>query len=615
MENSSITRIYISSDSEDDDEIYDPEQNYVQNDIQIKTEIINLTDIDDEIIALSPNIIIHNNDSDIEMVNQEDIEHVEDDDSKIDNIVSNANKNTSADIYDSENDDVSICDYKKNDAVTMNFNDEDIIALKNPSDKGFAELAMKFNTIIKCTYLPHGDTGYYIWSEKVKLWKQSDYRGLKKNILYIRALYDILESVIIAASNQDLISNEEYDELKSTISKASKIKSCAQFFYIDTDESLEKKINAHPYELPIKPNKIINVKTLQVRERTKDDLWSFEFKHNFKANQSNQENKLHKFLWSMWGDQTEFAYFKKLCGKLLSCDTKENILMVLQQNQGGGGKTIFVSVIQEVFAPFCCQLSRKVLLYGDGNIDAELCKLRCKRMAFIDEALQSQKNADKEKTKEPNLSTIFDVCGGGLISPRDAHQSGHSVRAFRCIASLCLVGNNLLFNIDQSSALNRRMINACIRTYYRNPTDVGYNKDDIWCKPKNPNIKDELLENQDDVFTFMVKTFHEYLQNNDTQLIMDTIPQRWRKIWKSTFNKENAINTFIDQYCYKKSGSKVKLPRFIQSLNAYKKTTFFCETNIKKYIKEIPDIRYSEEIYWGRKEKYVSGLGWSLVIE
>ena len=505
------------------------------------------------------------------------------------------------------------------ESISNNLTPQDIKYIQNLSDARIGYLVTKFNTTIKCAYFPNGEIGYYVWDDRVKLWQENKIRGATKFCYLYRAIREKLTMIFNAALNIPEISQCEFDDAVKWIESTSHIRNAIPWLDIKIDEQFESTINAHPFNLPIMPCKILNCKNLTIRDRNVNDYWTFEFKHRYYPELLTENNVFHQFLWNMWSDDEEFEFFRILCGKLLSCDSDENLVMILQQEKGGGGKTVFATTIYNVFRQFCTQLSKKVILFMQGNIEAELCKLRGKRMAFIDEALNNDDNESEKKKKQKipiKLSVLLDICGGGMISPRDTYQTGRSVRPFKPMSSTFLMGNFLCFDCNESDAMDRRTIICPPRTYYRNPSDAGYEEDDEWCKPKNPKIQEILLKNPNQVFTFMVKAFNEYLMNNNVELIMDRVPARWRQVWRSTFNKQTAVKEFIDKHCIKAVDGKIPVNQFVRALNDFKDTKYFTFDIVKKLLAYINDVQLGHlHPPFQTKIRCVIGLKWKIVIE
>ena len=142
------------------------------------------------------------------------------------------------------------------------------------------------------------------------------------------------------------------------------------------DEKFEKLLNVSQLYLPIKGGKKINLKTLQVSERTRNDYWTFEIDATFNKSLRDDNNVFVQFLKSMWDDPEEYQYIEQLIGYMVTLLYDQNLLIIWQHSKGGGGKTIFINTLWSVLRQFVCKLDRKNILSSNGTARNELNKLK-----------------------------------------------------------------------------------------------------------------------------------------------------------------------------------------------------------------------------------------------
>jgi P4 family phage/plasmid primase-like protien len=215
-------------------------------------------------------------------------------------------------------------------------------------------------------------TTIYHWNSNKCLWE------LELATCMMSIIHDILEPEFLKIGNEILV------RLKSVNDKAEesmhnqrlkKIQACMlalksvpflknviqYIISLPYDKDFETKIiNKIPYELPIKKNKIINFKTLVVRNRTKKDFWSVECPVSY--NPECDLTVVETFMDSITCHSKALKdYHRRLWGYLMTGEISDRSLHILYGN-GCNGKSSIVNISKSIMGNlFNVSLSEDVM--------------------------------------------------------------------------------------------------------------------------------------------------------------------------------------------------------------------------------------------------------------
>lgn len=241
----------------------------------------------------------------------------------------------------------------------------------------------------------------------------------------VEKLFKFISKPIIELVNKVLVELPNNDENKPILKRLNKLRKDIQstsrqksvFKQIKTyipnsDEFIEKTFNCIPYLFPIANNKTINFKTLEVRDRVREDYFTYTTDNVFKEDRLGKE-KVHTYIRALLKTENE-DFVKTFLTWYGYCLTGENCVKALVFNTGSGdnGKTVFHNLHKDVCGKSWVIANDKVFLQSKSNsvhFD-EILPLIGKRSASIQEI-------DRESTfNERILKTISG--NDGLISVR-----------------------------------------------------------------------------------------------------------------------------------------------------------------------------------------------------
>lgn len=271
----------------------------------------------------------------------------------------------------------------------------------------------------------------YLWNDIKKIYDELTQIELVNHIY--ETLYNVLheaKKVInnmltpIKYNNKDIImvSNEQ---LKEKLMKQYKILSkdsltitehyCYNFTYslmtyCNYKEKYLKFNNPNKEELPIKNGKIINLKTGDIRIRTKEDLYSFELNVDYVSLINiDVQNKL-SFIYDIFNNNQDYIdLLQKILGYSLTGETYENKLFIFY-GSGANGKSTLLNLFKTIFDEYFTYISKEVLIkYNDDKskkASPELETLVSKRIGILEETDQDDKFNESRLKKLTGCETI-----------------------------------------------------------------------------------------------------------------------------------------------------------------------------------------------------------------
>lgn len=421
--------------------------------------------------------------------------------------------------------------------------------------------------IIKMT----SSKGGYSWNTSTLLWEEKD-------ISYFNTLVmDKLSSKILGYMNMEK-NNNDLEKLSRILIKVRKIQWCKDVFETLKprliNSEFEAKLNSSPHELPIKgPNKrhlIIDLKTLKTRERTKNDLFSFELDVEFLKNDK-LENANKFFSQIMGNDKEVIEFLQKMLGYTMTGETDLRCFFIMWGN-GANGKSVVCDLMKTIMKKMFTSLDKKVMIKKNDNSShtAHLIPLLSARLGVL-----SETNKDDELEE----NTIKALTGNDSISMRKLYGEQFD---YTPKAKYILLTNNKPIINSNDQALHMRVVFIPFGCrFVDNPT-----------KPnellRDTQFVDDLKTKYlNEVFTWLCIGANNYYNNR--KLIL---PNKIKDATNKYINEQDKIQCFIDEKLEIAELSKIKRSELFtvyeeycksQNLEIMKKKDFFDELERKGF--------------------------------
>jgi P4 family phage/plasmid primase-like protien len=366
-------------------------------------------------------------------------------------------------------------------------------------------------------FLYHGTRKQlYIYDDKVKLWVLTHKECLRNCILPVLSNYikDDPDSV---------------EELKTTRKQTTILTRLWAMILASPkdaliDSTLDKKIGL----FPISNGKVINLHTLEVRERIKLDYFTRATKREFLAepNEDFVRNYLGEVLTTQNKSYVDFLLY--VLGYCLSGENNMKHFYILFGPKDTG-KSLFLKILGLIFESWAGPVNNKVFKQSKSESvhDTEAFDLFQKRIAFVSEL---------EETEKFNEQLIKRISGGDPTSIRGCGVDQNVLATFNCV--LMLATNEIPTFKEPAFAQRMRVIG--FKTKFQN----------------NIARRDAILARIDDFFTMACIFAKKYYDNggafedvkeviDSTQAIMDE-----RDTFKSWWEEDNfEINNDFRGLC------------------------------------------------------------------
>lgn len=221
---------------------------------------------------------------------------------------------------------------------------------------------------------------------------------------------------------------------------------------LDKGGNFVRQKDAMPNLLPLKDNKVIDLRTLEIRERLKTDYFSREIKIAYDKNRKDFSFAQKFFLDLANGDEELARYMKHFCGYCLTGETSQKVMFILS-GVGNNGKSLLMNMLHEILGQFSMTSKGEAFLEAT-NKDPNRTNPELARMYITKPRLLCLPETNKDDKIESKM--IKSLTGNDPITFRDLYQSGKSLCEFRPNAKPVVFTNYLpKFNHDDQALVNR----------------------------------------------------------------------------------------------------------------------------------------------------------------
>lgn len=327
-------------------------------------------------------------------------------------------------------------------------------------------------------------------------------------------------------------------KLKLSLSQSRHLKGIIDFLleHYKNNEFMNS-LNSSKFKLPIRGGNVINLKTLEVRERRKTDLFSYELDLDIIKK---YDNATKYFLDLMTGDKEKMKTFQDYLGYSITGESNLKCFFV-GIGCGDNGKSKCFEIMNKLFTPFMEAVDKTILFKEKTNKDnaSYLAKLCGKRIGMYNEP------SDNCELKE---DVIKSITGNDMIIAKPLYRDPFN---FIPIIKIWMLTNKTVkFDACSEPMVKRANIIKFKSVFTDNEkllTKKGYYK-------KDNRLIDNLMNKwRDEFFTFVVIGANRYYKND-------------RQIFKSSslIDEEveylkciDPIRSFIDLKCVSSDNGKI----------------------------------------------------------
>ena len=333
------------------------------------------------------------------------------------------------------------------------------------------------------------------------------------------------------------------NELKKYLKNLSNVtflKNCKEYYCSYAyDKEFDTNLNRAEYELPIANCKKIHLKTKEITERTRKDMFSFSLDVSYKNDETEREHVM-KFFTSLCSNDIPFTeYLIKFLGYSLSGDLSDTSINIFYGG-GSNGKSTLFEIMKKMLKKYYTSLSEGVFIKNDKRGTAatpELIPLKDARLGVLSESNEGE---------QLNEARLKSVSGGDEIYARDLYKSAVT---FTSKTKLVLVTNNLpIFNVKDGGMLRRIKLFPFTNRFTRTPESDKFIDD----------IKNKYL---DSLFSMLIDAGAEY--HSGKRLVMCDFMNNQLKDYISDLDFEQRFfeenYNIIEESVYESSLQKTNL--------------------------------------------------------
>lgn len=246
---------------------------------------------------------------------------------------------------------------------------------------------------------------------------------------------------------------------------------------ITMDSKFEEVLNKSKYLLPIKNKKIINVKTLEITDRTIDHRFTYECNADYVNMTEEQENDIKTYFLELFcGREDTMKCVINILKSMVSGEKLRYIFFFT--GEGSNGKSLLFTLLQSIFKSAMDTIDTKVILKtkSSSSLTTEYEKLDKVRCGYVTEL---------QETDELNTPIIKKISGNDPIDYRGLYKGNKTVMP---TCNLGVLTNKLPHFDVEKAILNRIIVIPFKNTFQVNNTKEA-----------------EMMGKLDFIFTYIMK--------------------------------------------------------------------------------------------------------------
>jgi P4 family phage/plasmid primase-like protien len=436
----------------------------------------------------------------------------------------------------------------------LNFKQKEIEGYLSNGEKGHADLFYRLNKDDYVITSMKGVEGYH-WNEKTKLWDE----------LYMSSLIsDICEFIVKHVTSFEKAMNKTDDEdededvaefkkkkfeerkkkfvgIRKSVNSARHNESVVKFLIKDFfRKDFMSLLNSHSYHLPIAGGKILNLKTLEERQRIRTDYFTYEI--NCKLLPQNKTPHADLFFSQVMCENKEkIKHFQKCLGYTITGEVGQKCFFVMIGPSGDNAKSTIMQLLKGLFGKHYTAIQKDILFsLGDRkkqkDLSAYIAELHGMRIGVYNEP---------EEGMEMNEAEVKAITGYDEITAKKLYRDPFT---FTPIIKIWIMTNKYFKFDDTSEPMRKRCKIFDMKAQFSsNHKQLGvgkYKKDENFVTDLKTTYRDE-------VFSWIVRG--AYLYFKDGHLNPPAISE---KEMDSYVEMIDPVSLFINQKCIRDEKAK-----------------------------------------------------------
>jgi P4 family phage/plasmid primase-like protien len=307
------------------------------------------------------------------------------------------------------------------------------------------------------------------------------------------------------------------------------------------DPSVFTRMNADPHLFPIADGKLVDLRTLTVRDRTQSDLFSFSSPIQF-IEGGEYPNARKYFSTIACGDEDLIRFFQLYLGYCMTGLTTERSVFI-HWGEGRNGKSALFELLKDIMGEYYTTVSSDVLLKRQnrtGGATPELMSLIGRRMAVYSES---------DDGSELNATRIKTLVGEDTISARALYKNEIT---FKPVMKLCMLTNHKpKFDISDRAMVDRIVFVPFLARFENTRENKEY-------------IQKVRTEYRDEIASFLLQGAHDYI--NGAELTQPSVAKSFRDDYLVELD---TVRQFLNEKVVKKYGEVVLVSEMKKAYDEY----------------------------------------------
>lgn len=406
-----------------------------------------------------------------------------------------------------------------------------------------------------------GET-WYAFDAVSKLWKQynaKQYHTYFCNVVneQIKKIKQLIPTVVCECEKKCTCDRGKLQTLASKMDGKEYINDIAGRAYGELyDPEFETKINSHPEILSIRNGQKINTRTMEVSDKTKEDLCTFECPVTFVTDTPHAD----KFFNDIMPNEENREFLRTCLGYMLTGDVKARCYFVWYGN-GSNGKSVVINLMKKILSNYYTMADKAVFVKPKtqtaGNASPHLYALLGKRMIAYSEG----ETADEF---ELNMSILKNISGDDEISCRGLFKDQIT---FKSIGKLNLLTNYVPRLTAEKAVKDRTRMLFFDQEFADEPKAHQKQRDSDFVD----SLENEYL---DEVFSWIVKGAMNYFDGGRKIEMPTGFQQRLTKM----MTMEDSIESFC-KYRVQQTGNSKDTVKRTDLFESYKQ---YCNDNSQR---------------------------------
>jgi phage/plasmid-associated DNA primase len=318
-------------------------------------------------------------------------------------------------------------------------------------DAGYAELYAEHYGYKNLKVTTTAGSGY-MWNAETLLWRETPTNLIINSIqLVLLELFISAKRALFDADGDD--SPKPLLKAIATIGKHCNLVGAKhQLCDLLYDPAFEAKLDAEPYELPLKGGSVVDFKTLAVRKRTQIDLWSWESNAAYLGPDADCPVAMAvlRDVADVEAHPERVRYdecIQAALGSLLCADPGAKALLQFHGTSGNNMKSELIALLKTCVPATFTSVDDSVLTgtkQSSGGPDPLLVALKGKRVAVM---------GDTGKSVVLNTANVKRITGGDDFAARRCHENGGDMH---CVCKPVVCTNYPIpFDVTQPALVER----------------------------------------------------------------------------------------------------------------------------------------------------------------